>query len=465
MTSGTPDPQTPAPRPQLIGLECRACGTRLYGRSEQVGKRLKCPDCGALNLLKAPVAPKPKKAPAALEGEQYEVWGPDEQPLPSELAALQPKYIAVVCRVCSTLMQATEDQVGQELVCPDCRARNVVPPPAKQKPAQSVLDSGDAYEVDASRDPGERPPVILPKAHTLLYEEEEETERTAAATSKKHRGKRRRTDARGRPVMPRFPLLTGVVSFLFDEAAVTRWFVLSVSLILVGCVLVDAVHTWYVWQPGKRNYGEFMAAAAALAQTLIGAITFLLWLGAASSIFVVVVSESSDGHDRVHGWPKLSFLDSVADMGYVVVGMMVSTVPGWIIGQFAAQEPWQRALWAGGCLLVCFPIVFLSQLAANSPWTLVSGNVLANMARRPFSCLLFYIESALLAAVCTVAVVLTADYHHLVPVLFAPLYVAALLLYCRLLGRLAWRIAVPGGMEEATPEEKQESGELPSRGQ
>jgi hypothetical protein len=116
--------------------------------------------------------------------------------------------------------------------------------------------------------------------------------------------------------------------------------------------------------------------------------------------------------------------------------------------------------------------MYLSQLASSSPWSIASGKVLANMARRPFSCLLFYFESALLAAICTAAGVWSAQYHHLAPVLLAPLYVAALLLFCRLMGRLAWRIAGPreeekdaaGEKRRTTPDGKQNAGEPLARG-
>jgi len=33
--------------PQYIAVVCRVCQTRMYGRPDQVGQTLKCPDCGA----------------------------------------------------------------------------------------------------------------------------------------------------------------------------------------------------------------------------------------------------------------------------------------------------------------------------------------------------------------------------------------------------------------------------------
>src|SRR5437773_2155352 len=44
--------------PEYIGFECRVCGTRMFGRADQVGKQIKCDDCGAKTIV--PPAPKPK---------------------------------------------------------------------------------------------------------------------------------------------------------------------------------------------------------------------------------------------------------------------------------------------------------------------------------------------------------------------------------------------------------------------
>src|SRR5687768_362638 len=55
--------------PVHVGFECRVCNTRLFARTEDVGKKLKCPDCHALTVIPPPPPPKPKNMPAALEGE------------------------------------------------------------------------------------------------------------------------------------------------------------------------------------------------------------------------------------------------------------------------------------------------------------------------------------------------------------------------------------------------------------
>ena len=54
--------------------------------------------------------------PAALEGEQYELWDADERPLPSELIAAQPKSVTVKCRRCDTVMHPMAGSSGNPSV-------------------------------------------------------------------------------------------------------------------------------------------------------------------------------------------------------------------------------------------------------------------------------------------------------------------------------------------------------------
>src|SRR5204863_9270608 len=74
--SPTPPPKREEPAaevPEHVGFDCRVCSTRLFARTEDVGKQLKCSDCGALTVIPSPPPPKRKNMPAALEGEQYEL--------------------------------------------------------------------------------------------------------------------------------------------------------------------------------------------------------------------------------------------------------------------------------------------------------------------------------------------------------------------------------------------------------
>ena len=113
-------------------------------------------------------------------------------PLPSEMLAAQPKYIAILCRLCGTLMHATESQIGQELTCPDCAKRTLVAPPASPKPAYDVLEAHpDDYQLDEAFAPTERPAAIQVEYKGMLYEQERDTELAREAAIAAKGGKQR----------------------------------------------------------------------------------------------------------------------------------------------------------------------------------------------------------------------------------------------------------------------------------
>lgn len=424
--------------PAHIAVECRVCGTLMYGRPDQIGKRLKCPDCGAFSVVPPPPKPKPKSMPAALEGEQYELWDADTQPLPSEILAAQPNYIAVKCRKCATLMHATEKQVGQPIVCPDCGAKHIVPPPPKPAAKRSVLTSdADTPVPDTALDPGERPaPIVHPSK--MFHEEQQESEYARALEKSKRTGKRMEIDSRGRPVLPRFPLLTGILPFPFTSGCPSRWAVLTLGLVCWAALLADGIPAWVTWSGGTEGA---MRAMAGLGETVLGAVFAIIWIAAASSVFIAIVSQSAVGTKRISDWPTMNFIGSMAEMLPVGIAVLFTGAPGWMLGQLIAPDPWQLALLAGGSLLFGFPITLLSQLAGDSTWELIDLNVLGAAIRCPFSMMLFYLQSACLAAICALPTIAIWQVNMYWVLALAPLYVACLIVYARLLGRLAWRLS------------------------
>jgi DNA-directed RNA polymerase subunit RPC12/RpoP len=425
--------------PQYASVDCRVCQTRLTGSISQVGQELKCPDCGARTILPAPPGPKGKNIPAAMEGEQYELWDVDTAPLPSELRKAQPKYIAIECRLCQTLMHATEKQVGKNIACPDCGTKHIVPP-LELKPTRSVFSNEEEpFLVDPSADPGERPPAILPPVRRMLYEEEAEAERARQAEAAR-RGKGPRRDARGRPIMPAQPLLSGVLPFFMSPGILVRWIMLTVGLVTaVGFVMSGLI----------LSASGGMGAIAGMCFFAIGCISGFLWLAGAASIIIAIVTESSEGNERVYNWPSTSFLDWLPEFGYLLIAVLVSAFPGWLIGQFAVDDPLAKvAVFAVG-IMVCLPIVLLSQLDMTSPWGAVSGRVLASLGRCPISWMLFYAEIALLAAAWGAVAYAAVRFVPGLIFVAVPLFVAGLFLYARLMGRLGWKLAETMAIDEA----------------
>jgi len=399
----------------------------MHGRPEQVGKKFKCPDCGALTVVPPPPEPKRINIPAAMEGEQYELWAVDDQPLPSEILARQPTYIAVKCRQCDTLIYATEDQVGQKLPCPDCGTKNIVVPSRVPKPKRSPL-AKDAPVLDPAAAPGDRPPAISSELQKRI---DEDSQHPRSEFGDK-------LDRRGRAIPPSWPLITGNLSFPFYSGCRTRWAALALGLLAPVGLFLEGVPAWANWQGDTMGAMEAMAG---LAETMIGAVILIIWLAAASNIFLAIVTETSEGHDHIQKWPSFIFIDSMSEMLPVTVAIMFSAAPGWSLGHLVASEHWQFALMSGATLLLGFPICLLSQLSGMSTWNLIDLRVLGGMVRCPFSTALFYIQTAALAAVCVWATFAVVQIDLLFALALTPLYVGCAIIYARLLGRLGLRLA------------------------
>jgi hypothetical protein len=379
-----------------------------------------------------PPPPKRKNIPAALEGDQYELWDIEDQPLPSALIAAQPKYIAVTCRKCQTLMYATERQVGQSIACPDCSTRHVVPPPPTQKSERFALASdAETPQLDPAAHPGERPPVIIPPRRRMEYEQEEEAKYERALAESRRTGKPMKIDVRGRPVMPRWPLLVGILPFFFSAGVAERWLALSFGYCAAGYLISEGL----IW----GGLGG-LATMSALMFFIAGMILCLVLTAAGSGMFRAVVIESSEGNDRVEDWGTRYIADWFSDLLYLVMALFASVFPGWAIARLATQDIAILALASAASAAVWFPLVYLSQLQIDSPWGVLLGRVVASVGRYPGSWLLFYLETGFLWALCLAAVVATVllQWHPVAPI---PICLAAAVVFARLLGRLAWKLA------------------------
>jgi hypothetical protein len=131
-----------------------------------------------------------------------------------------------------------------------------------------------------------------------------------------------------------------------------------------------------------------------------------------------------------------------------------------MLAQLVAQDPWQTAALTGGTLLLGLPLTLLSQLAGNSTWELIDLKVYGAAFRCPLSMMLFYLETTCSFGVCVVAGVAAWQVNPYLPLAVVPLVVGCLLIYARLLGRLAWRLSEkisvddPAGGDQPKPAAK-----------
>jgi len=364
-----------------------------------------------------------------MHGRQYGLWDVDGAPSPADLAAQQPKFFPVYCTVCDTLMYATARQVGAKLTCPDCGAKTVVKRPPVERPVESALvPDGEEYQLDQAAVPGPRPvPAALKK-----LEAEQEQEKTSDGKGKKTE----KPSPHQRPKCPKAPLLQGVWPMLWRSPLGAWWGGLSLVMAMELWLILNAVSGG--WGSGGWGKEQAIVLVSYAASLVLG----LLWLIAASAIWLAVLTESSEGNDRLHHPPGAVFLDWTGDFLYVVTAGMAGLAPWWVVSRFLGNLPLEQrgGLLAGGWLL-CFPVLLLSSLESGSPVGLFSVRLFSSLVRRPGQWLLFYLETALLAGGCVLAAVAMNSLSPWLSLLAIPLGVAASLLYFRLLGRLAWWLA------------------------
>jgi hypothetical protein len=306
-----------------------------------------------------------------------------------------------------------------------------VPAPKKPKAKRSPVTSDiDVPMLDPASAPTERPSAMSAELRRQIYEEERNSEYGKALEKSRRTGKPIEVDVRGRPILPRWPLFTGVFPFLFSNGVPVRWlgisigYAFTVSMVLTGIAVA--------WSGGLGAIaGMCMFAAGAGLTMIITSIAF--------SMFLAIVAESSEGSKEVHNWPPL--FDWFGDFFAFAVAAVISGFPGWAICYLLPLDPLLETAIFAGSIVLCFPIALLSQLDIGSMWGVLSPKVVKSLARCPFSWLTFFALTGLIAFLCIVVTYLAAQLQIGMVLIAAPLGTAAFILYGRLLGRLAWRLA------------------------
>jgi hypothetical protein len=260
-------------------------------------------------------------------------------------------------------------------------------------------------------------------------------------------------ERRKRPPAPVAPLWWGVYGFPWHPSGLRAWFLFGIGLSLVA-VMGGALH--YVldlYLASDLGRGGIWIRVFILYMN--GFVLFLLWTGAyAGSFFLAAIQETAAGNHEV-GWPDDSLWEKFFTFLYLVWIFLCAAAPlGVAVAPLRPLLGFEIFGWSlvPSAVLV-FPIVLLCALANNSLWLFWNTEVLLNLLVRPHVLLILYLMSALLLAPCIALGHLTImNYERFL--FLAPVtgfvWSACLLIYGRLLGRVAWIIT--GGQELANRE-------------
>ena len=231
----------------------------------------------------------------------------------------------------------------------------------------------------------------------------------------------------------RWPLLVGVFDFPFRRDAAGPWIRLSLwgtAASFIAAVVGSTLEGW--------------AALAGVWLLLLAISAAVAWLGLAFASGLAILCDTAAGSDRVNEWPEpWMFLDWFSDVFFVInslacVFAAVGGIEWLLIGNGCASEPVELAGTIAAMAL--FPFVLLSMLEQGSRVVPFSPLVYRSLGRHWLVWAGFYAEIAALALLTVAAIfaVLLPQSAFLALLLCPLILSAALMIYFRLLGRLAW---------------------------
>ncbi|HUE74089.1 MAG TPA: hypothetical protein VMP01_24625 [Pirellulaceae bacterium] len=412
----------PAPE---IPVVCRLCGTRMYARPEQIGTKIRCPDCHSDNEVLAVQTPaaivrtKPAEA-----GDDFALSDPGQRPAYRPMVEPRGDYAALKYLDPSAPPRREGAPAQPRAVSTDMTMTL----------SQAAMDDNDGQEVVLSA-PVERIDV---KEIVKLPEPDDPDE------DNQYRGRFRDEewgfigDPRQKDAWKKSPFYFGILSFPFYPQTAMRLVLYSFLLTIDLTFFLAAIFFAQTESP---------LLIAALALIVPSSILLVFILGGSLPCLVAIAQDTANGYDSVEGWPDWNIAEWLFTAMMIPAAAFLAALPGSILssGLFALGKP--------GFLLspypilvselIFFPIIFGSMLAEGS-FMPVSGALLKSFQRRGEGWMLFYSMSILLGIVLAASIAMFELGVQLRTILVAPfsavLWVLGIILYFRLLGRMLWYV-------------------------
>lgn len=181
---------------------------------------------------------------------------------------------------------------------------------------------------------------------------------------------------------------------------------------------------------------------------LLGLIVF----GYTAHVFVTVIEQTAAGNDEVH-MPDEPYLDWMWKLFYLAWLLAMSVVPIWLLLPYLKVSSQQAIFLLVGVPALLFPVQVISSMTASSRLVALRLDTVFRLLGRLDAAFVFYVVTLPLTAACVALFLASVPYPVILPV--AGLASAALvLLYGRLLGRLAWLLYPHEPEDDKKPEPK-----------
>jgi hypothetical protein len=338
------------------------------------------------------------------------------------------------CPRCGRSFIPTGVSAGESIRCPNCRLELGTPSQPPPEPSDGAGQGrGEENEYAVRVEPASpaaeaareyvplsdyTPPRMLSKDDEELEDREPSPWETV------------------REAPPRDLFFAGTFGFPFRRDA------LSQLLMLVGVAVLTILLLGLTIYCAGSGDGGFVAGFPILAAILfagLAASLLIVWLAAAAIYGICVVRETSYGVDAIENWPHAYSLDAFGDVRYVLCALVVGALPAMVAAPFWDWIGWPKTLMMTVSAAVLFPLLLLSMLERNSPMMPFSPPVWQSVTRARQAWGLFYaITLPAAVAMCLLvqaAIVYAGVWGELLTCLF---FNVAWMIYCRLLGRLAW---------------------------
>jgi hypothetical protein len=351
-----------------------------------------------------------------------------------------PASQVLVCSNCQGKFRIRPTSAGKMLRCPHCRnlvssgAAPVQPGPAAARSASQVRTSASRSEDEGDQALYAARPA---EANRPLDEPEIDPVEDIEIRRKKP---------------PPFvaPLWVGVYGFPWHPSGIRAWLLFGIGFSLVAFMAAAVHYVLDLYESTDFIRAGIWQRVLPLYVAAFG--LFLVWTGTfAGSFFLETIRGGAAGHNEVDR-PD----DTIAEKFFTFLGLawvfLLCAAP---LGILLAPLQWHFGARIMGWSLIpstilIFPLGLLSSMANDSRLNILNGEVVGNSLRHPLTILILYVMSVPLLAVCIALGFLTiGNYEQFI--FLAPLtgfaWSACLLIYGRLLGRVAWIIT--GEQEEA----------------
>jgi hypothetical protein len=226
--------------------------------------------------------------------------------------------------------------------------------------------------------------------------------------------------------------LAGTFTFPFRVKSLVCFLVLAVGTFMV---LEIAYQAWYCG--GFSSSGPSLYVSAIFSG--ITGVLFLIWFFSMSAYSLTILRDTSEGIDEYRGMPSGVFLDMFEESVYMVTSIFWSALPGGIIVLLIPGLWSIKPLIIIPLAMILYPLLLLSLLENQSAAVPYSKPVWRSIWYAWHAWVLFYLLTILVGetVVYLLRLIPFKDYFMEI-IIISILLPYFLMVYFRLLGRLAW---------------------------